>query len=328
VVVSICLAARSVADLAHAPVSPGPWRSDKAARKLLRPWRQCGDVMKLVTDEADGFGDEISTRSTSAGVELEVSNIGSGAWATASARTFHLVRGSCAAVGYSSYHAAMYPLYGIQPLALGGHPLPSLEEVREMWGSPRARIDDVAYAAARLYVQCGSDNGNVCDVHSEAGKLLGTAQPAQRGRPRGSPAGFWTPADLERVGVGKLSPEDDSGATQPPAALVTGDIGAPWLLRRSGRFELWELRFQARLGGGLLAVYDRQRDEHRWVVASMQDLQEPEFFPPGDHIEPKCQGHFHILSFTDREVVIEIQLHGDSKQRFAIDLHTGIVRGI
>ena len=132
-------------------------------------------------------------------------------------------------------------------------------------------------------------------------------QAVHRGKPRPSPATLWAPAALVPIGFGELPSDED----KPAHAILAGAVRAATLLRTDGRWQLWELRFRARLGGGLLAAYDRERDEHRWLWATQLDT--------------AVTAHFDVLSFRDGLAVIRTRAEQD-EEVWVIDVARGLSR--
>jgi hypothetical protein len=140
-------------------------------------------------------------------------------------------------------------------------------------------------------------------------------QPAHPGKPAGSPATVWSPAALAAAGVtadliGEPDEVDAAGKPVTADAVLAAAVRAPSPLRTAGRWQLWELRFRARLGGGLLAVYDRQRDEHRWLWGTELDT---------------TASHFEVLAFRDGLAVVRTTIEQDETV-WLLDVARGVTR--
>lgn len=284
--------------------APGAWLEDGKAQALLRPWSKCPQLTELL---AEGDGETVRARKVGRDVDLERYSAGSGRWATAGATILRLRRDSCKASGFTEQGGKESLLSWIWLRGIDGATT-SLEAVAEL---ATARVitdpDRAELAAARMLIELVR-----VPEPTATGVLLAPAWPVQAthpGRPKQSPATLWSPAALQAIGLSAeaLSTE----AEQPASAILAGAVRAPSVLATHGRWQLWELRFRARLGGGLLAVYDRERDQHRWLWASERDTALPR--------------HFDVLAFCGDLAVVRSRLD-DEEEVWAIDVARGITR--
>jgi hypothetical protein len=142
-----------------------------------------------------------------------------------------------------------------------GLPEPSLAEVaRRLDGIVADNSRGAELAAARALVVL------------DEGRL--PPQPEQPGRPLASPTAIWPAAAVRQI------VPDYAGDT-----LVTPPV-EPRLLAATDSVEIWEARLAS---GGLIAVYERARDRHRWLWGTHADASDS----------------FHIVSLDKTAVVIE-----------------------
>lgn len=336
------------------------WRTSDAARALLLPWQHCAELPELLRGWFGVAGqdrseppDDIAARPIPAGLEVSYWGDSNGRWGQARFGKFRMERSSCAGFGYTAWglkeqlHFEVYRIglgghvptpkeeidalvgHAPTPIETRGHALPSLEEVAALGGVPLAQPDDRALAAGRLYVHCAGepDNCHYGRKQDEPSGVLAAplfpAQPEYPGQPIGSPKALWTSDAMARAGV--YLPKSQDGTTAD--AVMAGPLRQPWLLTSMGRFELWEIRFRARNGGGLLAIYDKIRDRHRWIFATEGDWQEGAFHPSGERLQPMCQGHFHIISFDEKLILLDTFFE-NRHYLFALDPQAGIARPV
>lgn len=304
----------SVAHADRAPPPPrlGAWVTGARAKALLRPWAGCPQLTDHVAP-GEETGEQVRARTAGRDVDVERYSAGSGRWATGGALTLRLARGSCKAVGFSDHGGKESLLSWVWLSAIDA--TSSLAVVASLAGAVLVGDPDAAarpeLAAARLLVELMRPEPM---PHSPADAvapppLLAPAwpvQPVHRGKPRASPTTLWAAAALTVTGVGELVSED-----QPAEAILAGAVRAPSPLRSDGRWQLWELRFRARLGGGLLAVYDRERDEHRWLWATQLDT--------------AVASHFDVLSFRGGLAIVRTRLDQD-EEVWVIDVARGVAR--
>jgi hypothetical protein len=282
-----------------------PWIRGEAADELLRPWSACdalaGAVAPLET------GETLSVRKTPGGVDVNRYGAGSGRWATASETTLRLSCGSCAAIGFSlvggkeSLHASL------TLIALSGAATPALAQIADLASAEVvANADRPELAAARILIQLDGE------PPPASAELLGPAapiQPEHPGLPRGAGASVWSTAMRASAGLGPPARGEDSE----PEATFVWPLRAPVALMTAGRWQLWEMRFRARLGGGLLAVYDRQSRRHRWLLATEADNRTP--------------SHFEVLHFRGDLLLVRTRLDA-IESLWAIDVRRGVVRPV
>ena len=100
------------------------------------------------------------------------------------------------------------------------------------------------------------------------------------------------------------------------AGILHYPVRAPRLLAKNAAFEIWELRFRGRNGGGLVAVYDRTRDRHRWVWGTHGDQ-------AGG--QPLGAAPFRVVRFDGKQLVIRTEFEGATR-RVEIALPSGVIR--
>lgn len=290
----------------------GAWLEGAKATALLRPWAGCTSLIDHVAPGED-TGEQVRARAAGSDVDVERYSAGSGRWATGGATTLRLTRGSCEAVGFSD-RGGKESLLSWAWL-LGVNAKPTLESAAALADAVLVADPDAAarpeLAAAHLLVELMRAEGPQSTPAPGAPQpLFAAAWPVRavhRGKPRPSPATLWAPAALVTTGVGALTSEESA----PPDAILAGAVRAASPLRSDGRWQLWELRFRARLGGGLLAVYDRQRDEHRWLW--------------GTQLDTAVAGHFDVLTFRDGLAIVRTRVDQD-EELWAIDVVRGVSR--
>jgi hypothetical protein len=288
-----------------AAAGPAPWISGPAAGDLLRPWSACEALAAVVAPSE--AGETLRVRKTPRGVDVNRYGAGSGRWATASETTLRLTRGSCAAVGFSLFGGKESLHASLTLVALGGAATPALAQIADLASAEVvADADRDELGAARVLIQLDTEP----PLGSE--ELLGAAapiQPEHPGLPRGAPASVWSTAMRASAGLGPPAGGDDGV----PDATFVWQVRAPVALMTAGRWQLWEMRFRGRLGGGLLAVYDRQARRHRWLLASEAD--------------PRTPSHFEVLRFQGDQLLVRTRLDG-VESLWAIDVRRGIVRPV
>jgi len=283
------------------------WVSGAKAEALLQPWATCR-ALPGAPDPAD-IGSDRSARPTLNGVEVSEYSGGSGRWATFQDTRVHLARGGCDAERFSLAGGAELQ---IQSLKLEPESRNAVALLDAVWVKD-AGLDELA--AARLLVQQASTAGA-----SVAGAgLLGAAlpvQPAHPGRPQGSRRAFWDPPALASASVAEPMLADEAGA--PWAGVVTAPIPSPVRLASGGRWQLWEVRFATRLGGGLLAAYDVRNDRTRWVFGAEID----DGATPSGRARP-----FDVLAFEGDLVLVRTR-EADHQFLWALDLARGVTRQV
>ena len=297
VLLALCGAAR-------ADVSAGASRQEgAAARRLLAPWRECAALKDAIP-----FDDElwhVAAKPTPEGLEAFVWDEGSGRDAVGSWFTLRLTRGQCDARGWETAGPKEWIESGLRRVAKGGAALPTLTEIAA-WSNAQlvsdANRDELA--AARLLVRLSADEDH--QWH---------AQPEHAGRPHGSPAAIWTPELLQAAGIEHPWLDDDEGKLD---ALYHGRVREPRLLVAKGNFEIWELRWRARNGGGMVAVYDRAHDRHRWLWGTHEDRR---WNGAG---EPDAKS-FLVERFEDGKLILRIK-PDQVTRRVSIDLRTGAIQ--
>jgi hypothetical protein len=322
----VSLVPLAAADPLHTDPEPRPWVSDSAAAALAQRAASCPQLNDVVAPQGDGEqlrAREVQVSWRTVAIDLERYSAGSGREATASSTLLRLPQGRCSAVGFSQQGGKESLLSWVQGVAVVATVKPTLAEVAELaeaWLVTDPDRDEVA--PARLLVQLSQSSA--ADASAAAGtgapssglfEAAAPVQPLHRGKPHGSPATLWSPQALAAAAVPGPIDEDDDGA--PYDAVLALAVRAPVLRAASGRWQLWETRFRARLGGGLLAVYDRRGDQHRWVLASELDN-------GGSTLSAKGK-HFDIF-YLRGELALVRQRFDDQESLWAIHLATGVAR--
>jgi hypothetical protein len=318
-----------VAGVAHADTSlssPGAWIEGRAALARLRPWARCKEIAELLAKDPEELYPKISVRAVPGGLDVTLYQAGSGRWATAGEETLRLRSGSCYADGAKEEGGKESLISGLRRSAIGAAKPPTLAELAQRDGAVLVDSPDGGeIAAARMLVHLARDDaGEPFDSLESGGAWCPSLpiQPEQRGLPHGSPAALWTPQALAAAGVRDpwlLQNEDGERFD----AIHTWTVRAPRPFASHGRWQLWELRFRARLGGGLLAVYDRTRDRHRWIWGSEYDQGVGRRWP-FEH-GALYSGHFDVLSVEDDLLLLVNHFDGRA-YLWAIDLVTGEAR--
>lgn len=287
----------------------GAWLDGAKAQVILRPWSKCPQLGEIL---AKADGETVRARTAGRHVDVERYSAGSGRWASAGATTLRLRRGSCEAAGFDEQGGKESLLSWISLRALDGAGS-SLETVAELRAAALVTEPDRAeLAAARLGIELTRPAPTPPAPAQTAADLFEPAWPVQAvhpGRPQPSPATVWSPAALRAAGLPESVLTVEDGAIA--AAILLGAVRAPRALATHGRWQLWELRFRARLGGGLLAVYDRERDQHRWLLASERDTAAPK--------------HFDVLSFCGDVALVRTSLEQE-EELWVIDVARGLTR--
>ena len=310
------------------------WSRGKAARALLAPWHECVSYDEIV-GAADHDDVALTVRAVDGTVEVRQTFAGNGRWGILSDARFRLDRGGCGYRGYDLGGLKEYVRMRVYPIEDPAPAAPARPALPPWVTLLRPRIDDPAFAAARLVAACEGPS-RPCeyerDTTSPPGERLPPLfplQPEHPGRPRGSPTAHWTLADLAGAGVPSLAEDEDDegGGRGPPAAVLIGPVRAPSRLAVLGDLELWELRYRARNGGGLLAIYDKRRDRHRWVFATEGDW--PPDPPPGrGPSSASAQGHFKVIAFEPELVLVATRFEEHQNYLFAIDPRAGTARPV
>ena len=88
--------------VASASLSPAasaePWRSARASRVLVAPWRQCAELRDAL--EGDAFAHTVLARPAKAGVDVLLAEDGDGRWGSHFEQHLRLEHGSCAKTSY------------------------------------------------------------------------------------------------------------------------------------------------------------------------------------------------------------------------------------
>jgi hypothetical protein len=292
----------------------GAWLDGTRAQALLRPWSKCPQLVELL---AEAEGETVRARTAGRHVDVERYSAGSGRWASAGATTLRLRRGSCEAAGFDEQGGKESLLSWISLRALDGAAA-SLETVAELRAALLVTEPDRAeLAAARMLIELTrpaptARASTPSTPAPTAADLFEPAWPMQAvhpGRPQPSAATVWSPAALRAAGLPESVLTVEDGAIA--AAILVGAVRAPRALATQGRWQLWELRFRARLGGGLLAVYDRERDQHRWLLASERDT--------------AVAKHFDVLSLCGDVALVRTSLEQE-EELWVIDVARGLTR--
>jgi hypothetical protein len=141
-------------------------------------------------------------------------------------------------------------------------------------------------------------------------------QPDHPGQPHGSPPALWLPSALAAASVVKPWLKNEAGESFD--AIRTWRIRDPVPLASRGRWQVWELRFRFRLGGGLVAVYDRRSNRHRWIWGTEYDNG---FFGRFE------LSHFDILLLEGDLLLLRNRFEGRAFL-WAADLARGVVRQV
>lgn len=297
------------------PLPKDRWVEGADAVAALEPWSHCNDLDDFRA--AAEIGESLRVRAAPDGVDLSHYSAGSGRWAVATDTTVRLTHDRCSAIGLTIGGGKESLLGGVKLLALDGATKPTLDQVTTPSGASvvdAASVDSVDLAAARVLLQLATEASDGEPVEpSEGTGVLGRAwpvQPEHGGKPRGSPAALWSPAMLAAAAVDGPALTDEGGEAFD--AIHTGRVRDPVPLVRKGRWQLWELRFRARLGGGLLAVYDRKTARHRWIWATEYD---------------NAGRHFDVLLFKDDLLLLRNEFDG-TESLWTIDVSTGIARQV
>ena len=314
------------------PLDAGPagkvsWLEGGEARHAVSPWSACdglSDVTAADDPELGGGGDKLRVRLLPTGIVVNRYIAGSGRAAYASETTVRLAQGRCDGTGFSVEGGKESIIAGFKILAFGAASKPTLADVADLAeAAVVSSADDEDLAAARMLAQLAKgDDGEPVGPTSGDG-VLGPAwpiQPEHPGKPRGSPPSLWSPAALAAAGVANPWLKNEQGEQFDAISLWRVREPLPLApIASQGRWQLWEMRFRARLGGGLIAVYDRQTDRHRWLWAT-------EYDNGGDFRKPG-KGHFDILLFKDDLVLLRSRFDTD-EYLWAMDLSRGIVRPV
>ena len=282
------------------------WVDGAEAEALLKPWAASRELPGA-PDPAD-LGRR-SARLTLNGVEVSDYNGGSGRWATFQDARVHLARGGCDAERFSLEGGKESLIHGLKLERNNRNVVALLEAV---WVTEPG-LDELA--AARMLVQQAS----TAEAAVAGAEILGTALPVQPdhpGRPRGSRRAFWDQRALASASVAEPRLVNEPGA--PWAGLVTAPIPPPVRLTSGGRWELWEVRFAARLGGGMLAAYDVRNDRTRWVFGTEID---------DDDATPGRTRRFDLLAFEGDLVLVRTREAGH-QSLWALDLARGLTRQV
>ncbi len=293
---------QSTAARAIEPGASGPrhaWVNGAGARELVEPWSRCAELDDFLADPSDAY--DLYARSTLDGVEMSRYSGGSGRAAVFEDQRIHLSRGGC--------DASVYSLEGGKESLISG--------VRFVRGIDQAS-DAAGLAGALLVVDPGS-------AELAAARMLlsgrdadeaSPIQPDHPGRPRGSPAALWTRDVIAAAGIETPWFEDESGGKLD--GVLTSRLRDPVRLAARGRWEIWEVRFRARLGGGVLAAYDRRADRTRWILGTEIDTPRRPMRSPG---------RFDLLSFERDLLLVRTRLD-ESQFLRAIDLERGVARQV
>lgn len=293
------------------PAKPGPWQQGAKARAALKPWATCEMQKEAVAPAAEG--EQVRARKVGRAADVERHTAGSGRWATATVKTWRLDAGTCMGAGFEATGGKESLWAWVSLLAAGA--VATHERAAAI--SDATLVTDqrgAELAAARLLLELTREPPAVRPIDPPAPLAAEElrAQLEHPGPPRGGKATLWSPHALKLADLPLGSAAE--GPDAPPAhGVLVGAIRAPAPLLTRGRWQLWELRFKARVGGGLLAVYDRQRKQHRWVFATEQDRGRG--------------GHFDILGVRGEVAFLRTSLD-DDQALWAIDLPSGRARRV
>jgi hypothetical protein len=297
VLVALCGVARADVSTGAAP------KEGAAAVRLLAPWRKCPALNDTIP-----FGDElphVSAKPTPEGALAFVSDEGSGRDAVGVWVTLRLMHGRCDARGWETAGPKEWVESGLRRVAKGGAAPPTLAEIAA-WSEAQlvGEANRDVLAAARLVVRLSAEDSEW------------RAQPEHAGRPRGSPAAIWTPEMLRAAGIDRPWRADDDGRFD---ALYHARVREPRLLVKKAGFEIWELRWRARNGGGIVAVYDRARDRHRWLWGTHGDR------PGRDDTGPPGADSFMVERFEGDKLVLRTEFERVIT-RVSINLRSGAIK--
>lgn len=284
------------------------WVEGAQADTLLAPWSRCSELPRA---GEPGDGASRMVRSTLNGVEVSDYSAGSGRWATFLETRYYLARGGCDTRQLDLEGGKESPIHWLhaQSAAQSFGDIAALLEA--VWVED-AGLDELA--AARMLVQQASET----EPSTTGADLLGAVLPVQPdhpGRPHGSPRALWDAGALASANVAQPRHTNETG--QPLAGLVTAALPAPVKLRSAGRWELWEIRFAERLGGGLLAAYDVREQRTRWVLGTEID----------DGALPGRSRRFELLAFEGDLVLVRTR-EGAYQRLWAIELARGVTREV
>jgi len=272
---------------------------------VLAPWKTCEALKDKLRFPPDDGDPKLTAKARPDGADVFLTSEGNGRWGIGSYMQMRLQRGRCDAWGAEIYGPKEWVDGQLRTVGWGRKP-PTLTEAVALLGSTLVtRVDAPELAAARMVV-------------SSLGPMR-APQPFHPGRPRSSAPTVWPPTALDKLGV-SLSELDGDLEWERAKALVVEAVRAPRLLVKNAAYEVWELRFRARNGGGLLAIYDIAHDRHRWVWGTHGDYQ-------WDGKGALDDAHFRIMAFDDAGLVVWISFEDDNSL-VSVDFVKGTAREV
>jgi hypothetical protein len=266
-----------------APVHPGLAQYAKASAAWAACFPKDAPVELPPAASADDLGTSLDVTRVGTHFRIAGSWGGSGSDAVYGGTTVDFEPGTCATLWARTftYDGAFARQFRIGWAKRGA---PSERELTSLVAAP-AILHAPAFAMARAWLDHSCDGSPESTLEWSPGALLaGPVAPAQAwlaGVPTASPDSFWSSDALHSIGARASLEVDlaDDNEMMPRlpsdrlVGVVVPGLAAPTRTFNVGTIEIREAEMPGRNGGRAIALYDRAKNRHRWVLLTRGCIQ-------------------------------------------------------